>query len=673
MARAGGAWVPDGRAKTIRADCEASLVALDGVPIDIYLIHAPDPRTPWRTSVRALALWSKRAWSGASVCRTSIAGAGRGARARSRRGGRGRARPAGSPRAPGRARRALHRAGIAVIAHSPLGGPRRAGRLARLRPLAVWRAAHGVTAAEVALAWLLGAVWICGRDPGRAAPGDRAQRRQRGQAESGPPRPVAVLSGALGAPVRRGPKARSRGDAEVGRDHGHPRGGQDTAAPRSTSTAGYLRLNRDERGGTLRQIAGALDEQLSAGVVRVVLDNTFLSRAARSYVIEATTRHAVPVRCIWLSTPLAQAQVNLVGRLLDVAGTLPGPDELRALARVAEGVMAPTSQMRALRELEPPSADEGFAGVEVVPFSRAEPSEPGGIGVLRRGRRPATAGLDAGDRAGRARSATSRVRLEPGRTAGRARPLRGEAHVGRSPARSMAPSVHMAAGPPRCWCRPALPGLPLAFAREHGLALVTLGPRRRRGGASHAGARRSSGGRRAGTDPGLGVELQGMAATEATIVDAGGREVRVSNPDRVIFPPTERSGEVTKLDIVEYYLAVGDGIMRALRPTTRRPSSAGPRACTRESCSRPVTGAAAMRSFRSAFRAGRPDYVQTARIQFPSGRSADEVCPTEVAVVGWAAQMGTITFHPWPVRSDDVDHPDELRLDLDPQPGHRLR
>ena len=61
--------------------------------------------------------------------------------------------------------------------------------------------------------------------------------------------------------------------------------------------------------------------------------------------------------------------------------------------------------------------------------------------------------------------------------------------------------------------------------------------------------------------------------------------------------------------------------------------------------------------------------MQTARIQFPSGRYADEICPTEVAVVGWAAQMGTITFHPWPVRRDDVDHPDELRIDLDPQPG----
>ena len=66
---------------------------------------------------------------------------------------------------------------------------------------------------------------------------------------------------------------------------------------------------------------------------------------------------------------------------------------------------------------------------------------------------------------------------------------------------------------------------------------------------------------------------------------------------------------------------------------------------------------------------GAPDYVQTARIQFPSGRDADEVCPTELAVVAWAGQMGTITFHPWPVRRADVDHPDELRLDFDPQPG----
>jgi DNA ligase D-like protein (predicted polymerase) len=66
---------------------------------------------------------------------------------------------------------------------------------------------------------------------------------------------------------------------------------------------------------------------------------------------------------------------------------------------------------------------------------------------------------------------------------------------------------------------------------------------------------------------------------------------------------------------------------------------------------------------------GAPPYVETAQIAFPSGRFANEVCPTEPAVAAWAAQLGTVTFHPWPVRRDDVEHPDELRIDLDPQPG----
>jgi DNA ligase D len=159
-----------------------------------------------------------------------------------------------------------------------------------------------------------------------------------------------------------------------------------------------------------------------------------------------------------------------------------------------------------------------------------------------------------------------------------------------------------------------------------------------------------------------------MAQTEASIVDAGGRDLRVTSPDRVIFPPTERTGPVTKLDIVNYYLAVEDGIMRALerRPTTleRWPKGVYPGMVL---STRDKGGGDAF--FQKRVPKGAPDYLQTARIEFPSGRHADEICPTEIAVVGWAAQMGTLTFHPWPVRSSDVDHPDELRLDLDPQPG----
>jgi DNA ligase D len=159
-----------------------------------------------------------------------------------------------------------------------------------------------------------------------------------------------------------------------------------------------------------------------------------------------------------------------------------------------------------------------------------------------------------------------------------------------------------------------------------------------------------------------------MATSEATIIEAGGRDLRVTSPDRVIFPETERSGAVTKLDVVKYYLAVEDGIMRALhhRPTTleRWPKGVHPGIVV---STREKGGGDAF--FQKRVPKGAPDYLQTARIEFPSGRHADEICPTEIAVVGWAAQMGTITFHPWPVRSDDVDHPDELRLDLDPQPG----
>ena len=153
-------------------------------------------------------------------------------------------------------------------------------------------------------------------------------------------------------------------------------------------------------------------------------------------------------------------------------------------------------------------------------------------------------------------------------------------------------------------------------------------------------------------------------ADTAVEVEADGQPVRVTSADRVIFPPG-----ITKLQVVEYYVAVGPGILRALleRPVTleRWPKGVHPGMvlATRE---RPNDGDG---FYQKRVMKGAPAYVQTVRIQFPSGRHADEICPTQLADVAWAAQMGTITFHPWPVRRADVDHPDELRIDLDPQPG----
>src|SRR3954469_9386529 len=147
-------------------------------------------------------------------------------------------------------------------------------------------------------------------------------------------------------------------------------------------------------------------------------------------------------------------------------------------------------------------------------------------------------------------------------------------------------------------------------------------------------------------------------------IRVGDRVVKVTNPDKVYFPARQE----TKLDLVNYYLSVGDGILRALseRPTTLERWPGGVFEGAKLSTRADNRGDA---FFQKRIPKNTPDWIQTARIEFPSGRNADELCPVELADVAWAANLGTVTFHPWPVRRADVDHPDELRIDLDPQPG----
>ncbi len=153
-------------------------------------------------------------------------------------------------------------------------------------------------------------------------------------------------------------------------------------------------------------------------------------------------------------------------------------------------------------------------------------------------------------------------------------------------------------------------------------------------------------------------------ATPYVELAVGERTVRVSNPDRVLFPAVG----IRKIEMVEYYVAVGEGILRALRerPTTLERWPGGVHDGVKQATRADPHGDA---FYQKRLPKGAPEWVETAHITFPSGRTADEVCPVEVATVAWAANLGTITFHPWPVRRADVDHPDELRLDLDPQPG----
>ncbi|GAA1730963.1 DNA polymerase domain-containing protein [Aeromicrobium alkaliterrae] len=160
-------------------------------------------------------------------------------------------------------------------------------------------------------------------------------------------------------------------------------------------------------------------------------------------------------------------------------------------------------------------------------------------------------------------------------------------------------------------------------------------------------------------------------AAKATEIDAGGISVRVSSPDRVVFEATETTPEFTKLQVVEYVVAVEDGIMRALRerPTALERWPKGVREGMRL-----TTGQAQGDAFYSKrVPKGVPSHVPTVQVHFPSGRTAEEICPAQVADLAWAAHMGTITFHPWAMRRADVDRPDELRIDLDPQDGTDFR
>jgi DNA ligase D len=135
-------------------------------------------------------------------------------------------------------------------------------------------------------------------------------------------------------------------------------------------------------------------------------------------------------------------------------------------------------------------------------------------------------------------------------------------------------------------------------------------------------------------------------------VEVDGRLVTLSNPDKVFF---STRGE-TKLDLAQYYVAVGAGALLGVRerPTVLK---------------RYPNGAEGEFFYQKRVPPGRPEWLETVTVTFPSGRSAEELCPVDVAHLVWAVNLGCLDLNPWPVRRSDVDHPDELRVDLDPQPN----
>ena len=140
--------------------------------------------------------------------------------------------------------------------------------------------------------------------------------------------------------------------------------------------------------------------------------------------------------------------------------------------------------------------------------------------------------------------------------------------------------------------------------------------------------------------------------TEHEVIEVDGREIQISNPRKVLFP----QAGYTKLDLVRYYLAVADG---ALRGNGGRPNV----------LVRYPNGIDGEFFYQKRAPTSRPDWIEVVSLRFPSGRSAEEVVPRDAAALAWMANLACLELHPHPVRAEDLDHPDELRVDLDPVPG----
>ena len=494
LTRPGGRWVADGRARHLAAACAASRTALGVERIALYQLHAPDPRAPLATSVRALAALQRDGLvEQVGLSNVSL----------------GELREALdiapiasvqvelSPWEDGALRGGLVEEcaarGILVLAHRPLGGADNQRRLQKDPVLSEVAERHGASPAEVVLAWLRSLSEVIVPLPGPTRP-ETARTLGRVLGLSADDR-AALDARFPPARLMRTPRGERRPPDDAPGDvvlvMGTAGAGKSTLAA-ALVAEGYERLNRDEAGGRLGGLLPTLEARLVAGRRRVVLDNTYLSRASRNAVIEAAWAHGTPARCLWRQTSLEDAQVNVVQRMIARHGRLLGPEEMRRASRDDPGVIAPGVLFRHRRELEPPETAEGFARVDVVPFVRQ--SRPGFDG------RALIVWYDGVVRASRSGARTPRspedvVLLDGAREVIARHRDEGWRILGLSWQPEVAGGIMTADeveavftrthellgleidhawcphgdGPPVCWCRKPLPGLAVVLVERHRL------------------------------------------------------------------------------------------------------------------------------------------------------------------------------------------------------------
>jgi aryl-alcohol dehydrogenase-like predicted oxidoreductase/histidinol phosphatase-like enzyme len=481
LTRPGGRWEFDGRGKHLREACEHSLVTLGVQRLDLYQLHAPDPRTPFATSVRALEQLKREGLASAiGLCNVTVGQIEE-------------------------ARRIVDIDSVQVelsvwrdhyflsgvvdyclanrlrlLAYRPLGGPSRRRKTASDPTLAAIAARHGATAFEIALAWLMDLSDLIVPVPGAThvetvksiaragdivlTDDDRTELDRRWPAAAAY-RPSAT---------KPRPAKEPRRDGDVVIIMGLPAAGKSTLAARFAAE-GYHRLNRDEAGGTLRRLTFALDRAIHDGATRIVLDNTYVSRKARAEVIQAASAHGLPVRCVWLSTGIEDAQTNAAWRIVTRYGRLPGDEELKRLGRKDVAAFLPSVQFKYRRALEPPDVAEGFSRIDVEPFARRH--DPDFVN------RAAIVSCDDVDHLVRLAAELRAYRDAGYRLLGISwQPEIGEGKRSERDVKAMfaiecerlgleidVEFCPHPAGPPRCWCRKPLPGLGVMFVNRYKL------------------------------------------------------------------------------------------------------------------------------------------------------------------------------------------------------------
>lgn len=489
-----GRWLPDGRAGQLRAACEASREALGVECIDLYQLHAPDPRTKLETSMRALAkLRDAGLVQDVGVCNVTLSELRRAQAVVPISSVQVEISPFSDEALRGGVAEACIADGIQLIAHSPFGGPKSRRKLARHPALQAIASRRGASPHQVALAWLLGLSPQLTPIPGPTRLETLRSCLRAGDLALGAD-DIETLDAAFpaGRLLRTSRAERSRAvdptRGEVVLLMGYPGAGKTTAV-RPFVEAGYHRLNRDVIGGSLTDVAKRLDEDLSAGVTRAILDNTYAKRSARNAVVEAAWRHGLPARCVWLQTDLAQAQVNACQRMVERFGRLLEPDEIKVEARTTPNTYAPRVQMSYRAMLEDPALDEGFAQIVAEPFLRRTPVGQGrAVVVSAETLLVSASGLKLA-------ASVSDLAVPPPLAAALARRARTGwllAGLGWFPDVPGGPSAddiealwgaaaeaigaglqplvcRHGGGAPTCWCRPPLPGLAVQLIHQRGL------------------------------------------------------------------------------------------------------------------------------------------------------------------------------------------------------------